>query len=279
MDATARRSLFACLMAVLLFGPTAGSAETLRIGGSGAGLQTIKHLGEAFAAGRPGVAVEVVPSLGSSGGIRAMLAGHLDIAVSSRSLKPEERTAGAVAFEYGRTPLVFAVAERHAAAPLRSQDLADLYSGRWREWRDGTRVRVVLRPAAESDTALIRGISAGMDAAYAEAERRPGTHVAATDQQNADALERIPGAFGAITLAQLAAEGRRLYPLALDGVVPSVQALKDRAYPHFKTMSVVTGPVAGDTLRDFLAYLGSDAAANALAASGHLVLSGPQAAR
>lgn len=273
------RWTFACLMALPLLGPAAGSAETLRIGGSGAGLQTIQRLAEAFAAQRPGLAVEVVPSLGSSGGIRAMLAGHLDIAVSSRPLKAEERSAGASAFEYGRTPLVFVVAERHAAVPLRTEDLADLYSGRRREWRDGTRVRIVLRPATESDTALVRGMSARMDAAYAEAARRPGTHVAATDQQNADALERIPGAFGAITLAQLQAEGRRLYPLALDGVVPSVQALKDGAYPHFKAMSVVTGPQAGGAARDFLAYLGSEAAAKALAAGGHLVLSGPQAAR
>lgn len=53
----------------LTSGTAPGWAETLRIGGAGAGRELPQELGGAYAAGHPDVSVEIIPSLGTGGKI------------------------------------------------------------------------------------------------------------------------------------------------------------------------------------------------------------------
>lgn len=92
----------ALLAAILLVAGGAGgaaSAETLRVGGYGAVTELLPHLFAAFTPGED-MKLEVVRDLGSGGGLKALSEGVLDIAVSSRALKPEELSpAGQAAFQ------------------------------------------------------------------------------------------------------------------------------------------------------------------------------------
>ena len=82
-----RRSALVILGVVLgLVLPGGANAQTLRVGGTGAAAGMMKTLGEAFSAATPGVRLDIVPSLGSSGGIAAVRDGALDLAVPSREL-------------------------------------------------------------------------------------------------------------------------------------------------------------------------------------------------
>ena len=56
--------------------------------------QSAGILGAAFAEANPGVTVTILPSLGSGGGIKAVLAGAIDIGLSARPSKATERDAG-----------------------------------------------------------------------------------------------------------------------------------------------------------------------------------------
>ena len=99
------RSVVVVATFCLLF--TAGSfAATLKIGGTGAALGTMRILADQFVRKRPDISVVIPDSLGSGGGIKAVLAGALDIALSSRQLKPKEQNAGAKATQYATTPFV-----------------------------------------------------------------------------------------------------------------------------------------------------------------------------
>lgn len=91
------------LSLIISIGGTA-QAETLRISGTGVALGGIILLGDAFEAENPGTTIEVLPSLGSSGGIKALLAGALGLSVSSRPLKDDEKEGGAMAKIYASTP-------------------------------------------------------------------------------------------------------------------------------------------------------------------------------
>jgi ABC-type phosphate transport system substrate-binding protein len=55
--------------------PGPALAETVRISGTGGAIGGMRLLAEAFRKAEPGVDVFILPSLGSSGGIRAVLAG------------------------------------------------------------------------------------------------------------------------------------------------------------------------------------------------------------
>ena len=106
---------------ILLWTPpqVASPAETIRIGGTGAALRTMKVLAEAFKKTRPDADIVVVPGLGSGGGRKALLGGAIDIAVTSNAGKDVERLEGAIAHLYGRTPFVFATSKKKRTSKTR----------------------------------------------------------------------------------------------------------------------------------------------------------------
>ncbi|MFA5123831.1 substrate-binding domain-containing protein, partial [Zavarzinia sp.] len=210
-------------------------------------------------------------SLGSGGGIKAVLAGAIEVGVSSRPLKEGERGAGAIETEYGRTPFVFATAASRPDPGLGLKDLADIYAGRRDRWPDGTRIRLVLRPVGDSDSDMIKDMSPALREALGEAEKRKGTAFAVTDQDAADSLEKIPGALGPTTLAQILAEGRALKALRLDGVEPSVDALASGRYTHHKRLFLVTTARSTPMASEFVAFVKSANGRAILARTGHWV--------
>src|SRR5512146_1490053 len=221
------------LSAAIPAGPACagGKSTAIVIGGTGSALGGIKEIAKAFRKEHPEITVSFVPSLGSSGGIEAALSGSLDLALSARPLTDRERERGASAVEYARTPFLFATKETSHAASLTLRKVASIYGGETQQWPDGTPLRLVLRPEGDMDLLLLRSMSPEMDLADQKAVRRQGMLIAVTDQENADTLVKVKGAFGATTLAQILAEKRPLIPLTLDGVAPGVDALAEGRYP------------------------------------------------
>jgi phosphate transport system substrate-binding protein len=246
-------------------------AQEVKIGGTGSGLGTMQLLAQEYAKNQSRVKITILPSMGSSGGIKALLAGVIDIGVSSRPLTEAESKAGAVATEYGRTPFVFATSLTTKTSSITTQDLINFYSGKLVTWPDGSKLRLVLRPIGDSDSEMIKNISAGMREAKEIAEKRKGMAITVTDQETADYLEKIPGAIGPSTLAQLLSERRALKALALDGVTPSAQAISSGSYPLFRTLLLVTGPKTSPEGLAFVTFAHSDAARTSLQQSGHWV--------
>lgn len=266
------RTLLVSLLAVSGWFAIPTLADALKIGGTGGGLATMQLLVQEFKKSHADVTVEVPPSLGSTGGIKAMLAGALDVAVSSRPLKAEERSKGAVEHEFGRTPFVFTTPRSTKASGLTTGQLADIYSGKTTTWPDGRQVRLVLRPVGESDTDLVKSISPEVARALTAAEKRPGMSFALTDQDSAESTEKIPGALGTSTLAQILTEKRALKVLDFDGVKPSVDNMRNGSYPYYKRMFIVIGPKASATAREFIAYAQSAAGRGLLARVGYWVV-------
>lgn len=202
-----RRALIALMALTLLLGAGAqAQAQELKLGGTGAALGSMQLLAQAYARTRPELRLSVLPSMGSGGGIKAVLAGAIQVALSSRPLSAAEVQAGAVAVEYGRTPFVFATAVGNPVAGITSQNLVDFYAGKADTWPDGSKLRLVLRPIGDSDSETIKAISPAMRDAKDLAEQRKGMVFAVTDQETASALEKIPGALGPSTLALLLSE-------------------------------------------------------------------------
>ncbi|CRI63571.1 Extracellular solute-binding protein, family 1 [Thiocapsa sp. KS1] len=252
-------------------GPGLAHAEEIRIGGTGGGLATMQILGEAYASTQPGTEITVLPSLGSSGGIKAMLSGVIQIALTSRALTDTEVKAGAVQVAYARTPFVFATAATNTTTGLSLQELVDIYAGRSVDWPDGTRIRLVMRPIGDSDSDMIKAMSPAMDLALSGAETRKGMAFAVTDQDAADTLERIPGALGPSTLAQIRSENRALKALELDAVEPSPTTIADGSYPYYNTLFMVTRSETSPAVRQFMEFVRSPAGGEILTRTGHWV--------
>jgi phosphate transport system substrate-binding protein len=257
---------------MLLLGTFGGAAaEELRIGGTGTALRTMQLLAEAFTPGNSDIRVTIVPSLGSSGGIRAVVGGAIGLAVISRQINESERKLGIVEMEYARTPFVFAVSTKSRVTAITSGELANIYAGKMTAWGDGSPVRIVLRPAIDVDTDMVRSISPAIRHGLAAGMARPGMPVSPTDQDAADAIERFSGAVGPSTLALIVSEQRPLRALKLDGREPTPVNVASGAYPYYKRLFFVTGAKRSAAVERFVAFVQSPAGRKILESNGQWI--------
>ena len=258
----------AVLMCLFAWGPGHAAADTIRISGTGAALETIRVLSEAFRKAHPDTRFVLLPSIGSTGAIKAVLAGRLDIGLCARPLTDEERAQGAIETRYARTPLVFGVHPAVREPDVTIAYVVEIYEGKRTRWRNGTRIRPVLRPPTDSDVPVLKRISPEMEAAVESALRREGMTVAATDQDVADMIEHVPGAFGAVTLALVLSEKKAIRVLPVNGVEPNLATLRDGSYPHSKIFCMVTRRDLPEEVRRFIDFVQSAKGAAILEKNG-----------
>jgi phosphate transport system substrate-binding protein len=254
----------------LLSTATAGAEQTIRIGGTGAALGTMKLIAAAFEKENPGIKVMLLPSLGSSGGIRAVSQGALDIGISSRPLQSPELSLGLSVLPYAKTPFVLVTGIHEDLSNVSSGNLVAIFRGEMRTWPDGENLRLILRPASDADTEGMKRISPEMSKAVDVALSREGMLIALTDQENADMLETIPGALGFCSLTQIRAEKRRVKVLSLDGVTPSLKTLANGSYPLVRQLALITkaGPLS--PVQRFLGFIRSTECGKILRDTGNV---------
>ena len=246
-------------------------AATVRIGGTGAGAGTMRLLGQAFEKSHPVHTVKVFDSLGTTGGIMALRARRLDIAVASRENLAAGEDSGLVAHWYGRSAFIFASHPDTPSLSLTPERIADIYAGELSDWPDGKPLRLVLTPRGDSDTELLGRISPEVRAAVDAAHARKGMIVALTDTAVADQIEMTPGAFATSTLAVILSEGRHVTVHAVNGVAPSVDTLTKGSYPYVRDLYMVTLQQPSEAAQQFLEFVHSAQGADILRAAGHKI--------
>lgn len=269
-----RRRHHALALACLIWlghslGPLAAEQGNLKIGGTGTTLETVRLLAVAFEKDNPKVSVAVLHSLGSTGGIKAVISRAIEIGVSARPLTDAERRQGITAVEYGRAPLVFAASPVTGATGITSAQLLDIYAGKRLTWPDGTTIRVIMRPAGDINTILLKAMSPQLNTAISAAEKRPGMLFALTDQEALENLEKVPGALGSTSLSEVLGRADLIKALTLDGIEPTPQALIEGTYPvGFSFLMVARMPPA-PLVESFFAFVLSEKGQKILAEAGH----------
>ena len=259
----------AVLFASALLSGNLAAAEALKVGGTGSATEMMRQVGAKFTAASE-VPIEVVPSLGSAGGIHALADRLLDIAVSARPLKAAEAANGLTQVAVLRTAFVLATTHTGARG-LKAGDLAKIFAADKPTWPDGTPLRIVLRPRSETDNDLLGKMAAGMVEAIESARKRPEVPVAATDQDNADLAERTPDTMISTTLTQLTTENRKLLlTVPLDGVEPTLANFESGAYSFAKNLYFIIRTNSSPATQRFVEFLKSPQGVAALRATATL---------
>jgi phosphate transport system substrate-binding protein len=171
-------------------GQAAFAQPVVRVSGTGSGVGGMRLLAQAYMKANPGTTIKVEPALGSSGGIGALITGHIELAVTNRPPKDSELDRLAmISVEYARTPAVIAVSRDLGVSALSSQQLAALFATGAATFPNGKRARPVLRLADATDTQLLKAFSPDVARAVDEAYKRRGMLNADTDSQAADLVE------------------------------------------------------------------------------------------
>lgn len=214
----------------ILYSP-APAEEVLKIGGAGSALGSMKLLAAAFEKSHPGVKAEVLSSIGSIGGIKAVSKGGIDIGLTGRPLNKEELKSGLSVIEYARTPIIFVTRNNINVSNLSTEEIIKIFRGEIQTWPNGEHIRLILRQAAESNAIAVNQISPEMGKAMEIAMSRPWRLVALTDQESTDLVEKTPGAFGFCTLTQAISEKRNMKIISYNGIPPITKNLVNDSYP------------------------------------------------
>lgn len=260
---------FVLSVLMVLCGVSAAWCEELRIGGTGAGLALSHALAEAFLQGRPGDTLWIPESLGTSGGVRALAAAKLDVAVLMRPLKADEM-AGGVSFGLCRTPWAFYVQKNRDDVRLASADLTGLFLSSLPGFAKGE-VRPLLRPGSETGFIKLQEYYPHLVPLIEQARGARGAVMVLSDQEAMDAVENGPALVGFGAYAPLLAEHRPLRVVVLDGRDPAALAPD---YPFWAEIYMATGPQNSVLGRAFVEYVKSSAAAKVLRANGCVAMSG-----
>jgi phosphate transport system substrate-binding protein len=262
MRASFSKIAIVLLLAGSLQAGNAAAADTLRVGGTGTATGMLQQVGAEFIAAT-GVKVEVIASLGSTGAIRALRDGWLDIAVPARTLKPDETAAGLRQVAVLQTAYVMATSHSNPNG-LKSAGLAGIFAAENPVWADGTPIHIILRPRSDSDTTLLTELFAGMGEAIETARHRAEVPTAATDQDNAELAERTPGSLVGTTVTQLKTEHRNLHIVPLDGIEPTLANFESGTYRFAKQLYFVVPRASSAEAKQFLDFLRSPRGVKAL---------------
>ncbi len=253
--------------------PLPASPRTgLRLAGSGSNLPVTRALGAAYSRAEGQHAV-VHASIGSGGGVQALLDGVIDIALVSRPLRDGEREQGLVATPYARAPVVVAV---HASVPdvgLTRAQLIAIYEGSQRSWADGSRIVVLQRERGDSSHMAIDRVLPGFEAVNEAAYRDSQWRVLYRDEAMREALADTQGAIGLFGQGTIP-PSLPIKALTIDGVLPSPQSVSDGSYPFYKDFAFVTrGPPQGVTAM-FITFALSTEGGRVIEEAGAIALRG-----
>ncbi len=261
-----RRTALAGLAAALL--PARAQAGLPTIGGSGSGLRILRLLAKQQAS-HGGSGANILPSLGSRGGLLALAAGRLDLAILTGPVAGDLRALGFVSRKLATTAVALVAHPGVSSLAVTAAEAGRMLAGRAATWPDRTPLRPVLRERSESEWLALRQALPGM-AADLDAPRRPGAYVTLNAQDNLAAIQTLEGAIGVATLGQIAAEEATVAILAVDGVRPAPEALARGTWRAAIELHLAWRAPAEGPLADLLAHLDSPEAAALLARNAYL---------
>ncbi len=260
--------LFIVSCAGLIFISSA-RAETITIGGTGWSIGIARELATAYMKKHPEIKIVVPDSIGSGGGIKAVLRGRFDVSFSSRPIKKENEGKGLIARPFVKSPFIFVVSPQAGEnLSMTKEQVFAAYTGELKSWPNGLPMKEVLRGSRESSTLMLIDKFDGIGPVLKRRLQERGALIAKTDQDALDLGERVPGAIVPTLLLAVQSERRALAPISIDGVAPTLQNMDTGTWDMTGMLYVVEGTQTSATGKAFLKYLFSDETATILQSFG-----------
>lgn len=211
-------------------------------------------LAESFMAKYPGVTV-TAEFTGSSAGIESLLAGSVDIGNSSRNLKDDEKSAGAVENIVAIDGIAVVVDPANTVTDLTQDQLKAIYTGETKNWSElggADQAIVVVGREAGSGTRSAFEELLGIEDACAYANELDSTGAVMAK------VASTPGAIGYVSLDVI---DDSVIAEKLDGVEPTEENIKAGSYALSRPFVMATnGEISAQKpeVQALFSYLASD---------------------
>jgi phosphate transport system substrate-binding protein len=211
---------FLALLAVEMLPVAEGFGATLPIPGTGACEVVLTELAEAYNLGNPEEPINIPPSTGSGGGLKALLGGEAQLARVARRLKAEEEGQGVVHLVFARDAVAFVVGKQVEISNLNAGQLAAIFTGKIDNWKDvggeAAVIRVIGREPGDSSLIVIQEHLKE----FKEIAFTPKAKILLYDRDAVETLAKYKNSIGFIPMSsEKWAEGA-IKPISLDGVAP-----------------------------------------------------------
>lgn len=258
-------------------GPTRAtrSSETrLLLAGSGSNVPLTRQLADACSRAMPDLHIEVDEGMGSTGGLRALADGEIDLALVSRPLRDTERKPGLTVVPYARAPVAVATHPGVVDEAVTQAQLVEIFQGVRGRWSDGRVVVPVQRESGDSSHAAVSKRLPAFAVADEQARREQRWLVAYHDRSMHEALLATPGSVGLVDATAVRAGGWPLRLLKVDGAAPTGAAIAAGKYPFWKDLSFVSSGRPSAAVAKFLACVASPVGEDVIRKAESLPLSG-----
>lgn len=228
-----------------------GVPDTIVMAGSTSMEKLANMLAERFMEEHPGVTV-TAEFTGSSAGVQAVLSGRAKIGLSSRELTEVEKESGAVGSVAALDGIAVITDAANPVAALTAGQLADIYTGRIRNWQElgGERQPIVVigREAGSGTRSSFEALLGIRDRClYANELDSEGAVMART--------AATPGALGYVSFSVL---NDSVHTLAINGVEAAVEKVSAGEYLLSRNFFLVTkkeGDGQKGLVREIVGYL------------------------
>jgi len=199
------------------------------IAGSGSSVDLVRHLAKAFEERNGGVIIDVPDSVGSTGGIKLLKEGKIDLAMVSRPLTGDEK-AGMSYKPFARSAVVFATHPTVKIKNLTTEQIIAIYNGKITNWRTvggpDAKIVVLTRDGKASSKTLLAEKLPGFAGI-----KEPASSLLITSQQNMrEALASVPYSIGWLDRGIYGEADLPVNVPALDGVYPGVENIEQGKY-------------------------------------------------
>lgn len=235
---------------------------TVNTDGSTSMESVVKALGEAFMEMNPEVTVNY-SGTGSGTGIQSAIDGTCDLGLSSRALKDEEKTNGALENIVALDGVAVVINPANGVEDLTVEQIAQIFTGEITNWSElgGTdgEIAVFGREAGSGTRGAFEEIVGVDNCKYTNEYSSTG-----------DVIGNVASNPNAIGYASLSAVDDTVKAVKVNGVAPSEDTVKDGTYEIQRPFVMVTkdGAELSEAAQAFLEFAMSEDAADIIAAAG-----------
>jgi len=224
----------------------------ITVSGSGTTLPLVKLLVSTYP--DRSVKFEFLPGMHSAAAIEGVESGSVDIGLVSRDLTDEERALGLTYTLLSNDALVIAVHPSVGIQELTTEQVRDIYSGRFGNWKElgGADLPIVVLDRNEDESAKIVFREHVLGSSL---EVTSSAAVLAFEPEMISALSSTPGAVGYFSLGAAVHQRVPVDVVALDGVKPSVETVRSGEYRMVRPLGIVTRPDADTAVRAFVQWV------------------------